>query len=44
LKEKGSDCEITLYFSHVTELPEDVMNGREYSFDAIKEFSTKLGI
>jgi hypothetical protein len=30
---KGSDWEITLHFSHDTEIPEDVMNGREYSFD-----------
>lgn len=30
---KDSNEEITLYFSHNTILPEDVENGREYSFD-----------
>ena len=33
-KIKGKDCEITLQFSHDTQMPEDVENGeREYSFD-----------
>lgn len=30
---KGSNWEITLHFSHDTVIPEDVENGREYSFD-----------
>ena len=34
LESKGKDCEITLQFSHDTQMPEDVENGeREYSFD-----------
>ena len=30
---KASNWEITLYFSHDTIIPKDVINGREYSFD-----------